>query len=75
MCCSLFKTGEQVKLANGNPISGIVTDETEPFNDIHILDQSVLVVWTEAIPSGFGYLTICQYYHPDELIRPEIKKH
>ncbi len=68
MCCVLFMTGEVVKLANGNPTLGTVVHNDEPWQRLQVLENAVLVTWKNVVPSGYGYLVICKYYSPNELI-------
>ncbi len=65
MCCLLFQSGEKVKLANGNPTLGTVIVEKEYGVFLH---DTVLVTWEDAVLSEYGYLVICKYYKPEELI-------
>ena len=74
MCCSLFKPGETVKLANGNPTLGTVVQDDEPWKKFHIMNNEILVTWKKAVRNNFGHLVICNYYEPEELVQVKPKE-
>ncbi len=74
MCGSLFKPGETVKLANGNPTLGTVVHDNEPWKKLRVLDNVILVTWKKAVRDDFGHLVICNYYEPAKLIQAKPKE-